>query len=274
MRDVLVHANDCAVWSDAVAYAAGLAAALDGNLTAAYVYPTPAFMVPAYGASALLDVLVEQNQRLERECLCAERQFLAWAAGRGVARARWQVAQGYLPSALGKLANWHDVLVLGRNDDVPWESLRDVGAMVLRSDLPCIVVPFGRPHATPARVVALAWNGAPEGLRAIHAALPLLAGARIVVLNGRRREPLAGFDWRPPFEIELYLRNHGLEAESLTIDADDADAGEALLQACERIGAELLVMGAYGRNRFSEWLLGGATRHVLQHARLPVLLRH
>lgn len=41
-----------------------------------------------------------------------------------------------------------------------------------------------------------------------------------------------------------------------------------------RSGAELLVMGAYGCSRFSEWVLGGATRHVLAWAKLPVLLRH
>jgi len=33
-------------------------------------------------------------------------------------------------------------------------------------------------------------------------------------------------------------------------------------------------MGAYGRTRFSEWALGGATRHVLEHSTIPVFLRH
>jgi nucleotide-binding universal stress UspA family protein len=33
-------------------------------------------------------------------------------------------------------------------------------------------------------------------------------------------------------------------------------------------------MGAYGRNRFSEWIFGGATRHVLGHADIPVFMRH
>jgi nucleotide-binding universal stress UspA family protein len=38
--------------------------------------------------------------------------------------------------------------------------------------------------------------------------------------------------------------------------------------------ADMLVMGAYGRSRFSEWMLGGATRHVLTWADIPVLMRH
>jgi nucleotide-binding universal stress UspA family protein len=40
------------------------------------------------------------------------------------------------------------------------------------------------------------------------------------------------------------------------------------------MGADLLVMGAYGRSRFSEWALGGATRQVLNRAHLPVFMRH
>jgi nucleotide-binding universal stress UspA family protein len=47
-----------------------------------------------------------------------------------------------------------------------------------------------------------------------------------------------------------------------------------LLARCIDVHADLLVMGAYGHSRLREWVLGGATRHVLQHAQLPLLLRH
>jgi len=32
------------------------------------------------------------------------------------------------------------------------------------------------------------------------------------------------------------------------------------------------VMGAWGHLRTSEWFLGGVTRHMLRHARIPLLL--
>ena len=41
-----------------------------------------------------------------------------------------------------------------------------------------------------------------------------------------------------------------------------------------RIGADALVMGAYGRRRFLEILIGGATRDVLAQADMPVFLHH
>jgi nucleotide-binding universal stress UspA family protein len=33
-------------------------------------------------------------------------------------------------------------------------------------------------------------------------------------------------------------------------------------------------MGAYGHSRFREAVLGGATRNMLEHAKLPVFMAH
>jgi nucleotide-binding universal stress UspA family protein len=275
MRDILVYANSFEVWSQSVRYAARLAAATQATLTAAYVYPTPELMMPAFGAPALLAEIVTQTRKIERESLAAEQRFVAWAQDLGVARAAWQVAEGYLPEALGQLGNWHDVLVLERSGDIAWESAADLGTLVVQTGLPCLIVPPD--EYDPARLdcVALAWNGAPEGLRAIHAALPVLKMAkRVVLLSGHRRDPLYEIGWRPPFEIESHLERHGIRFEPGEISASDAGAGEAILRAAAARNADLLVMGAYGRNRFSEWVFGGATRHVLEHAKLPVLMRH
>jgi nucleotide-binding universal stress UspA family protein len=275
ISDVLVYANSFETWSPAVEYAARLAAAARANLTAAYVYPTPAFMMPAYATSALLTAVVDNTRRIERESLAAGRRFVAWAGEQGVAHANWQVAEGHLPAALAHLGNWHDLLVLGRDGDVPWESATDLGALVVQCGIACIVVPQRAAPSAQPECVAVGWNGAPEGLRAIHAARPILSkAARVVLCNGRRRDPLGEIGWHPEFDIHAYLGRHGIEAEDTFIGADDADAGDALLDAAERAGAGLLVMGAYGRNRFSEWIFGGATRRVLERATLPVLMRH
>jgi nucleotide-binding universal stress UspA family protein len=275
ISDVLVYANSFETWSPAVEYAARLAAGEAANLTAAYVYPTPAFMMPAHATPALLSAIVENTRRIERESLATEGRFVAWAREQGVVHANWQVAEGYLPAALTHLGNWHDLLVLGRDGEVPWESAADLGALVVQCGLACVIVPEDRSAAVQPECIALGWNGAPEGLRAIHAARPLLSKARrVVLLNGRRRDPLGEIGWRPEFDIHAYLGRHGIKAEDTFISAGDADAGDALLDAAARVDAGLLVMGAYGRNRFSEWIFGGATRRVLERATLPVLMRH
>jgi nucleotide-binding universal stress UspA family protein len=275
MHDILVHANSFATWSHAVEYAAKLAAAQSASLTAVYVYPSPLHMMPAYGAPALLATIVEQSRRIEQESLAAESRFTVWANGLGVTRAAWHVAEGFVPEALAHIGNWHDLLVLERNDEIPWESAGDLGSMVVRVGLPCLVVPRGAPDPAAFDCIALAWNGSQEALRAIHAARPLLARAkRVVLLTGRRRDPLSEVGWRPPFDILSYLHRHGISPERREITADDTDAGAALLDSAAALHADLLVMGAYGRNRFSEWIFGGATRHVLGHAAIPVFMRH
>jgi nucleotide-binding universal stress UspA family protein len=55
------------------------------------------------------------------------------------------------------------------------------------------------------------------------------------------------------------------------VDEPDGNAGEALLAQAAAQGADLLVMGAYGHTRLREMVFGGATRHALRRAALPVL---
>jgi nucleotide-binding universal stress UspA family protein len=50
--------------------------------------------------------------------------------------------------------------------------------------------------------------------------------------------------------------------------------GETLLRKVRELGADMLVMGAYAHSPLRELILGGVTRYVLEHADVPVLMRH
>ncbi|MFP3277684.1 MAG: universal stress protein, partial [Paraburkholderia sp.] len=50
--------------------------------------------------------------------------------------------------------------------------------------------------------------------------------------------------------------------------------GETLLSEAADLGADLLVMGAYGHPRWRELVMGGATRTVLKSMTVPVLMSH
>ena len=67
------------------------------------------------------------------------------------------------------------------------------------------------------------------------------------------------------------LRRHGVNVHPHKVDEPDGNAGEVLLAQAAAHGADLLVMGAYGHTRLREMVFGGATRHVLREATLPVL---
>jgi nucleotide-binding universal stress UspA family protein len=71
-----------------------------------------------------------------------------------------------------------------------------------------------------------------------------------------------------------YLALHGMSANAQTAEQGDRQVGEALLEGASRLGADLLVMGAYSRGPLRESVFGGATVHIRSHASLPIFLAH
>lgn len=273
MRDLLVHCPD-ALPSPALRYAAGLARMLDTPLSGLKVcepfIPLEGTALPA--ASGMVAAWAQ-------DCLAQARDdapaFARWAAQAGLSNARWLVAQGALPEIVAQLANWHDVLVVERNDHLAWGTVNALGQLLLSEGLPLLVLP--EKHAAPASLqrVVVAWNGAPESTRALHAALPLLRRAStVLLLRGQRHAPFSPAGIQPAFDPADYLAAHGIAVSHYLLDQPQAQDGAELLEAALDQQADLLVMGGYGRSRFAEWMLGGATRHVLRHTRVPVLMRH
>ena len=77
---------------------------------------------------------------------------------------------------------------------------------------------------------------------------------------------------KPPFQ--RCFREHGIRAQAHAVPDHDGPVGAQLLKLAHELGADLLVMGAYAHGEWREALLGGVTRYVLDHAGLPVLMRH
>jgi len=270
MRDVLVHVRDLSKWGHAGAYATDIAAHLNGTVTGVYIEPvSPPPAAPGLGA----DVVVAAS-RVRPDLSVAAECLAAWARTMGARQASWQIAEGDAPRVLARMSAWHDLIVLDRDPQHPVASVRELGEIVVSSRVPVILVPPRRREAT-LDCIALAWNRSDEALAAIHAARPLLAHAtRIVVLEGGSAdEPLDG-GLVPAFDLMRYMTWQGFRVEHDTIRGESSEAGEMLIHAARRHRADLLVMGAYGRSRLTERMLGGATRSVLFDASLPVFLKH
>ncbi|MYM76298.1 universal stress protein, partial [Duganella sp. FT134W] len=107
-------------------------------------------------------------------------------------------------------------------------------------------------------------------------ALPLLrASARVTLAVYQRRRHNGAHGVQPGADIALYLARHGVKVEVQQNTAGpNEDVGNALLSLAADSGADLLVMGAYGHQRWRELVLGGVTRRVLQSMTLPVLMAH
>ena len=96
-----------------------------------------------------------------------------------------------------------------------------------------------------------------------------LAPSTVLTINPEeaRTETLA-------VDIVRHLARHGVQAEAAHTVAADIGVGDALLNHAIELGADLMVMGAYGHSRLRELVLGGATRSVLRRMTVPVLMSH
>jgi nucleotide-binding universal stress UspA family protein len=119
--------------------------------------------------------------------------------------------------------------------------------------------------------VAFGWDGGIEAAKALTAALPILAAARKVTVFS------APVSTDPRLSVETaveYLRRHGIKAAAKTINVKATGVGDALLEGAAKTGADVLLMGAFGQSRGRELVLGSVTRHIIDTAKMPVILMH
>lgn len=146
--------------------------------------------------------------------------------------------------------------------------------VALRGARPVLVVPRNyQGEPIPGTVIA-GWDGGMQALRAITAALPLLAHAaivKLVVINPDVLSELHGD--QPGADMALWLARHGAKVE-VVVEHTRATTGDALCALARANGAGLLVSGAFGHSRYREWMLGGTTRELLERTPIPLLIAH
>ena len=147
--------------------------------------------------------------------------------------------------------------------------------VVMEAGRPVLLVPRGKSFETIGNKVLMGWNGSKEAARACFDALPLLSADSdidIVWVDPQKERALAGNV--PGAELATTLARHDLKITAEPMPTSDTDAGRALLTHVGDVGADLLVMGAYGHSRVREFVFGGATEHVLNNMTVPVLMSH
>ena len=142
---------------------------------------------------------------------------------------------------------------------------------MLGAGRPVVVVPYAGNFNTTPRHVLIAWSGTREATRAVHDALPILQRATkvfVLSINPKDSKHLPGAD------IAAHLARHGCKTEAARTVASDISVSDAILSDASNVGADFIVMGAYGHYRLSEWALAGATRDVLNTMTGPVLFSY
>lgn len=192
------------------------------------------------------------------------------APGKGPA-AGWREMEGDEAEVVGRHGRLFDLIVVGRPEGSVsrrWREVRE--AALFETGRPVLLAPAAAPAALGRRVV-IAWNGSTESARAIAFGMPFLRAAErveVLTVEGHSVPGPSGA------EVATHLARHGISATSRTLKPDERPAGEAILDEAGDIGADLVLKGAFTRSRFRQVVFGGITQHILDYARVPVLLAH
>ena len=260
-----------------------LAAALAERFAAHLVglYPLPLPEAPrhfGYYEPALLEPFFHELREKAQEACDKEREAFEHAASLRGLSAEWRVAEVGSESDPALHARYVDLTILGQLDPdrAGAELIRPRPELItLASGRPILVVPYAGQFETVGRHVLIGWNATREATRAVNDAMPLLIGADVVtVLTIDAREGPDAHGELPGADISLHLARHGVKATVERTVSAGIPAGDVLLSRAADLGADLLVIGAYGHSRVRELLLGGATRSILQSMTVPVLMSH
>ena len=232
-------------------------------LTALVRYP---FAMEGAGAA------VAAMQELDQEAIGKIRQHFRQFVG-GHARLHWAEPLPDGPWGFARQALYADLMLLGQRDaqdpaaaELPSDF---VSSVMLDSGRPALILPYAGEIGAVGRTVLVAWKETRTSARAVSAALPWLQRAEQVHAVG------FGEDIDGPLQsLQDYLQAHGVHIKTHAGGPEESDVGEHMLSMAADVGADLLVMGCYGHGRTREWVLGGATRTVLESMTLPVLMSH
>jgi len=275
IKDIVAFVDGRRGGSEVIEFAARLSHEHEAHLTGAFVWPPMA----AEGSSAYVRgaAIKELMASYDAEVLQIERalrQSFEQAASRNDLRAEWRSLRCLRARDMVVHARYADLAIVGRpnpggGDAIPLDLPQ---ILVLASGRPVLVLP-PEPPPSAGRRILIAWNAEREATRAVADAMPLLVraeGVEVFVVDHERHAGDHGEE--PGADIARHLARHGVKLEVRRGSSRGEDVGDVILARAKEIGADLLVMGAYGHLRLTELIFGGATRTALHEARIPVLM--
>ena len=280
-KTILSHFNDEQRFPGMIKASVQLARANGAHLIGMAVMP-PIIIIP--GSEADAGAVIEDHRTQYQPQIDHMRAKFAAAIAEGGVKGEWLELDcenenpfGDVGTVAVQQARMAD-LVIASTVNPAWSlsGYLDVPeTLIMNSGRPVLLLPNPPVPEFIGKRVLLAWNDSREAVRAAFDAMPILSGAEKVLIaqigeankrEGARENSASG--------ICAVLARHGVKSEVLPPNSSAGNIGASLLELAKNNTADLMVMGCYGHSRLRELVLGGASRHVLQHVRVPVLMSH
>ncbi len=145
-----------------------------------------------------------------------------------------------------------------------------VGDIAVRARCPVFLASDGKKGFDSTAPVLVAWNGAPEAAAALRNTRTMLAKSKAVHILSVEE---GGAMHIPARAAAEYLSRYDIHAETHGRPVGDGIAS-TIRSVADEVGARSVIMGAYGRSRLFEYVLGGVTRRMIEDSELPLILMH
>lgn len=225
-----------------------VAALLRAHISALCIAALPGVPRSTFG-NALLDVtalVATEHRKIEVEASRVLESVTQRATPRSIGTTQILRAcePGDVSAVLASYARLHDLTVVSMPEGdylSHFDSQWFAESAIFDSGRPTMILPQSRGGRRPIvfENVLVAWDGSRTAARAVADALPILKRASSVMIGDG--------NWRK---------------------------GDLLMHCARTHSADVIVMGAYGRSRLAEFVLGGATKSLLTHPTVPLLVSH
>lgn len=191
---------------------------------------------------------------------------------------RWSVTSavtqlGGLTTLIAMRARYADLVVLSRpyGDIASREGETVTEAALFEGSCPVLIVPGTLTEPFGKRIL-VAWNQSSEAMVAVRRAMPLLQAAESVEITVIDPSPHGPERSDPGVALCQMLTRQGVKADIAVLARTMPQVSDMINRRAVEIGADMIVMGAYGHSRFRQAILGGATRNMLEKASVPVFM--
>jgi nucleotide-binding universal stress UspA family protein len=230
-----------------------------------FVGPTPAGA--GRSAAALEETLLTDTQAKAQQVLA---DFAATCAARGVAHAV-HAETGKPFEEIIEASKYHDVIVIGQRTAFRYGAEEETGdtlhRILERGLTPVVALPE---EPRDIRKVLVTYDDSLQSARAIQMFLMLGIWDHCETTIISVTDDAEDGD-RLLESCRDYFASYGVQADAVRAEGRPS---AAILDHIRENGTDLLVMGAYGRNRLTNFFVGSTTRAIVQDAGIPIFLYH
>ncbi|RFB76471.1 universal stress protein [Methylovirgula sp. 4M-Z18] len=255
---------------EAGSYALSLAKLIDAHLTLFLVDVETALATYSMAELRYDLILAEREERREAIVTTVTRlQSQGKAQGLSVDALHLEESNEAEIGRLNRTLRLFDLIIIEQAyGEQIGERARMIEAAIFEAARPVLLVPNIQTTPPSLKTILVAWDGSAPAARALDDALPLLVRANHVEIVEVVTKSSVPCD---EATLMRHLARHGVDAVFRQTPST-GDIGNTLLSHAADVGADLLVMGAYGHSRLREAFLGGATRTILECMTIPVLM--